>query len=212
MSKLNIFETLPEGYKRIEGQDDYDLVRDTVTRAFADACYPIPSMSMTHEEYMKLYGTLAQYWVEHSYKNGDIICNDDFSAVVLLSSMDHLCDLPFQEIRQKIGDGVNQAALDNALGILDGAGQDEKKLQVRENTIFVEIFAVRPEIRGKGDGAKIMRELFRECDALGRDLTLLTNAPKNVLLYEHLGFEELLRREDREFDTIYHYMIRRSGE
>jgi len=210
MSKLNIFEKLPEGYKRIEGQADYDAVLDTVTKAFAYACYPIPSMTMEHEEYMKLYGTFAKYWVEHSYKNGDIICNDDFSAVVLLSSKGNLCGLPFQKIRQEIGDGVNKKALDNALGILEGAEQDEKNLKARENSIFVEIFAVQPDIRGKGYGAKLMRELFKECDVKDRDLTLLTNAPKNVLLYEHLGYEILMRRESKELNTTYSYMIRRA--
>jgi len=210
MSKLSIFEKLPEDCKRIEGQDDYEKVWNTITRAFADACYPIPSMKMKHEEYMSLYGTLANYWIDHSYKNGDIICNEDFSAVILLSPMDNLCDLPFDEIRQKIGEGVNQEALDNALGILDGAGQDEKNLKVRENTLFVEIFAVYPDAWDKKYGSKLMRELFKECDVADRDVTLLTNSPRNVLIYEHLGFEVLMRRESKELNTTYSYMIRRS--
>jgi len=212
MSKLNIFEKLPVGYKRIEGQKDYEMVINTITRAFADASYPIPSMTMEHNEYMSFYGTLATYWVEHSCKNGDIICNDDFSAVVLLSPKDNTCDLPFDEIREKIGDSVNKKALDNGLGILYGACQDEKKLKVRENALFIEILAVLPEAFGKHIGAKLMRELFAECDKADIDLALLTNAAKNVLIYEHLGFEMLLKREDTELDTIYRYMVRKANQ
>jgi len=212
MSKLNIFEKLPEGYKRIENQDDYKQVCNTITRAFADACYPIPSMLMKHDEYMSLYGTFAPYWVEHSYRNGDIICSKDFSAVVLLSSMENLCDLPFEEIRQKIGDDVNPVALDNALAMLESAGHDEHNLQAKRSAIFVEIFAVHPDAWKKGNGSKIMRELFKECDKADRDLVLLTNSPRNSLIYKHLGYEILLQREAPELNATYFYMIRHSSK
>jgi len=212
MSALNIFDVLPKGYKRLEGQEDYDRAVNTVTRAFADVDYPIPSMRISHEGYMKLYSELAYYWLDHSLKYGDVIVNEDVSALLILSPMDKTCDLPVDELEEKIKGCMNQAALDNTLGIFKGACEDEKALEVDKNGIFIEIFAVHPDKHGTGLGGKIMKELFRECDRQGRDIALLTNYGKNVFLYEHLGFDILYRREAKELDTVYNYMIRHAAK
>lgn len=208
MGTLNIFDVLPEGYKRLEGPEDYELARNTVAKAFAGVCYPIPSMLISHEEYMKLYGELAYYWLDHSLENGDVIANEDISAVLILSPIDKTCDLPMDEVKKRIRGCVDQAAMDNALGILSGACEDEKALEVEKNGIFIEILAVLPDKHGTGLGGKIMNELFKECDKQGRDIALLTNSAKNVLLYQHLGFEYLYKRESKELDTVYNYMVR----
>ena len=209
MSDLNIFEKLPEGYKRIMGQEDYERAWNTVTRAFADVFYPIPSMPMSHEEYIELYGELAHYWLKHSIEHGEVIANDDDTAVLIISPADNCCDLPFDEITPKLTGYESSKALQNAVAIMSGACEDEKHLDVSKDGIFLEIFAVHPDIQKQGHGSRIIRELFKECDRCHKELALLTNAPKNVPLYEHLGFKMLFKRENKELDTTYNYMIRR---
>lgn len=210
MNNLNLFETLPEGFRLVENEIDHKLASLTVTQAFADYQYPIPSISASHSSYMKLYYELSEVWLSHAEKKGLVLTNDDYSAVMILSSVDCMAEL------DTVGIGNHLAALetretgDNFTGIFDYIEEDEKELKFKKGTIYIEVFAVQTPRQGQKLGSKLMRQLFAELDKQDRDVFLITHTERNVSIYTHFGFETVKKHTVEGLGSTTWYMLRRS--
>jgi len=59
---------------------------------------------------------------------------------------------------------------------------------------YVTNFAVRQDNRGQGVGTAFLRDVLRDAVAGGAAVTLCTQLPRNVKLYERFGFEVVAKR------------------
>lgn len=60
---------------------------------------------------------------------------------------------------------------------------------VKGNYIHLDLIVVKEEARGKGKSKQILNYVINEASKLGMPLTLETQNPENIPLYEHFGFK-----------------------
>ena len=75
-----------------------------------------------------------------------------------------------------------------ALRVDDGI---RRHLPPDERWMYLKMAGVRPDCQGKGLGGALMRHALAECDRDGSLAYLESSNPRNVPLYQHLGFELL---------------------
>ncbi len=212
MNNLNMFAKLPDGFRILENQIDRKLTALTLTQAFADCKYPVPSLPMSHSSFMKFYYGISEKWIANAEKNGLVLTNEDYSAVMVLTPIDSTCQLNLDEFCQKLTELENKAVGDNLVGILNYIGKDEEDLKLRKNSVYIEAFAVQTPRQGQKLGSKLMRQLFVECDKQDRDIFLFTNTEKNVSIYSHFGFETLKEHSVEELNSKTWFMLRRAQQ
>ena len=81
MNSLHIFETLPEGFRTVKTAEDREKLAGTISRAFGDCFYPIPTYPISHEEYLKLYYELGLKWIDNALEKGVVVANEDFFPI-----------------------------------------------------------------------------------------------------------------------------------
>lgn len=77
---------------------------------------------------------------------------------------------------------------------------------LREDDLFLESIAIAPKKQGLGLARKTMNYLEKKARAAGRAaIVLYTNErmTANLTLYPHLGFVEIARKREHEFNRVY---------
>lgn len=208
MKDSTFFENLPEGFRLVEDEIDYKLVALTLTQAFADYAYPVPSCPTSHSSFMKIYYEFSKGWIDNALKYGHVLTNDDYSAVMVLVPMDKTCPLPRQETLDMIEESVGKEVMGNLLDILDYIGKEEETMEFSQGTMYIEALAVQTPRQGQKLASKLMRKLFEECDRENREVILFTNTERNVSIYEHLGFDTYHFAEEKELNSSTFFMKR----
>lgn len=204
MEQFEIFETLPEGF-RLATEEDLPLVNLTLAQAFADYKYPIPSVEISHSALLRYYYEISDTCAKNALKNGVVLTNDDFSAVMLITPFELRADYGPDSLYQNLLVNSGKEAAENMLKIFDYICENESKVVVDDGTLFVDMFAVQTPKQGQKLGSRLMRELFNECEKQNRDVFLYTNTEKNKDIYNHFGFDTVLtvNKDDIKSDTYY---------
>jgi len=210
MKDTKMFNDLPEGFHLVENEVDYQLAALTITQAFADSKYPIPSIEMKHSSYMKYYNSLSKCWIDNALEHGFVLTNEDYSAVMILTPMKLTCNMNANDLSKVLMDNNELEAAENLKEILGYIHEDEKGITFDENTMYIEAFAVQTPRQGQKLGSKLMRKLFLECDKENRDVILFTNTDKNVSIYSHFGFTIMKERHEKELNSSTYFMIRKA--
>ena len=210
MNNLNLFETLPEGFRLVENEIDHKLASLTVTQAFADYKYPVPAIPASHSSYMRIYNDLSETWINNAEKVGLILTNDDYSAVMILTPVDKSAELDVVKLGNKFSSLETKEVGDNFTRIFDYIGEDEKDLKFRKGTVYIEAFAVQTPRQGQKLASKLMRQLFEELDKQDRDVFLFTNTDRNAAIYTHFGFETIKKHTVEELNSTTWFMLRRA--
>ncbi len=206
---FSVFTSLPEGFRTVEDQLDHKLASLTVTQAFADYGYPIPSAHASHSCYMRAYYELSEEWLSNAEQHGTVLTNDDYSAVMVLVPMEKCCLCDIDAVSRIVAENSCEETAANMRDIVSYIAADEEKLTLREGTAYIEAFAVQTPKQGQKLGSKLMRQLIRECNEQDRDIFLFTNTEKNAAIYTHFGFETLLRHEEKELNSTTWFMLKR---
>ncbi len=209
MDHLNLFESLPEGFRFPENEIDFKLTSLTLTQAFVDYEYPIPSLPVSYVANMRVYHQLSDMWLHHAMHNGVVLTNEDYSAVMVLSPIENTCQIDASLLGSIYAQNGCEAADKNYVEILDFIGAEEKDLRFRENAVYIEAFAVQPLKQGQKLGSKLMRKLFEVCEQQKRDVVLFTNTEKNAAIYTHFGFETVKKSESKELNSATWFMVKK---
>ena len=209
MNDLHIFEAMPEGFRTVETAEDREKLARTISRAFGDCFYPIPTYPISHEEYLKLYYELGLQWIDNALKKGVVVANDDFSGTLILTKMKDCLDSGKLIREDKTYDFLSPEAKANVSYIFAYTYDDEKYLEYNEDDVYIEIFAVDTERHGEKIGSRLMRGLFDECDKAKKDILLLTSIAKNVEMYGHFGFEVMREHHVEEIGSDAYYLKRK---
>ena len=211
MENSNLFKTLPEGF-RLGTEEDVALVTLTVAQAFADYEYPIPSLKVSHSALLRFFYELTENIVRNTLKHGTVLTNEDFSAIMLLTPVTKMADYGVESLYANLEKNAGKEAADNMRKIFTYVEEAEKTLDLDDRAIYVEEFAVQTPRQGQKLGSKLMRELFRQCEAEDRDVFLYTNTLKNQAIYNHFGFETIRAVHNDELDSDTFFMYRRVPE
>ena len=204
MEKFELFETLPEGF-RIATKDDLPLVTLTLAQAFTDYKYPIPSIETPYSALLKYNYEIDETCALNAVKNGAVLTNEDFSAVLLATPYNLRADYGVDSLYNILKNNASVEAAENMLQIIDYICDAEEKLNISDDTIFVDMFAVQTPRQGQKLGSKLMRELFRQCEEKHKNIFLYTNTEKNRNIYNHFGFETIktIHNDKLQSDTYY---------
>lgn len=204
MKKLDLFETLPEGFK-FATEDDLPLVSLTLAQAFADYKYPIPSVEISYSALLRFYYEISETCAKNALSNGLVLTNDDFSAVILVTPFEKRADYNPKSLYENLKKNASIEAAENMMKIFDYIAKGESTLKLDEGTLFVDQFAVLTSKQGQKLGSKLMRQLFAECEKKDRDVLLYTNTEHNKDIYNHFGFSTILsiHEDDINSDTFY---------
>ncbi len=208
MNKLNLFKNLPEGFRLIENEIDHKLASLTITQAFADYKYPIPTLPASHSSYMRIYNDLSEIFINNAEKVGVILTNDDYSAVMILTPVDSSAEIDAITLGNKFSSLETKEVGNNFTQILQYISEDEKDFKFREGTIYIEAFAVQTPRQGQKLASNLMRQLFKELDSQDRDVFLFTNTERNVAIYTHFGFETIKKHTVKELGSTTWFMLR----
>ena len=209
---LGIFENPPAGFRFIQTDEDRKLLALTISQAFGDCFYPIPTYPITHKEYLKLYYELGLRWIDNALEKGVVLCNDDFSGCLILTRMKDCLDTNTIMKKDKTFNFLSPEAKENVQFIFGYTYEDEKYLEYNEDDIYIEIFAVQTPRQGQKLGSQLMKSLFKECDRVKRDILLLTSIETNVSMYKHFGYEILHENHIKEINSDAWYMKRKHGD
>lgn len=210
MNNLNLFETLPEGFRLVENEIDHKLAALTVTQAFSDYKYPVPAIFASHSSYMRIYNDLSEAWINNAEKVGIILTNEDYSAVMVLTPAGKSAELDVPTLGNKFASLESKEVGDNFIQIFNYIGEDEKDLKFRKGTVYIEAFAVQTPRQGQKLASKLMRQLFEELDKQDRDVFLFTNTDRNAAIYTHFGFETIKKHTVEELNSTTWFMLRRA--
>ena len=210
MNNLNLFENLPEGFRLVENEIDHKLASLTVTQAFADYKYPVPSLPASHSSFMRIFYDFSEAWINNAEKVGLVLTNDDYSAVMVLTPVDRSAEVDVVELGNKLAALESREVGDNLTQIMQYIGEDEEDLKFREGTVYIEALAVQTPRQGQKLGSKLMRQLFAELDKQDRDVFLITHTERNVSIYTHFGFETVKKHTVEGLGSTTWYMLRRS--
>lgn len=209
MSKFDLFETLPEGF-RLATEEDMPLVTLTLAQSFADYRYPIPSVDMADSAWLRFYYEVGERCARNAMEKGVVLTNEDFSAVLEVTDFEDRADYGVDSLYENLKKNADIAAAENMLQITDYICKGEETLVLNEGTLFIDQLAVQTPRQGQKLASKLMRQLFDACDKKGRDVLLYTNTARNRDIYNHFGYETIqtISREDLNSDT--YYLLRRA--
>ena len=209
MNNLNIFEALPQGFRFIENGVERRLVALTIAQAFADSAYPLPSCPISHKDMLKLYFELGLRWIDNAGKCGLVLTNDDFSGVLILTTMKDALDVEKIIREDSTYDYLTPEARENLLYIFASHRKDEESLEYNDDDIYGEILAVQTPRQGQKIASMLMRGMFAECDRVGKDIYLVTSPEKNIRIYEHYGYKIIKEMHINEIDSHAFIMKRK---
>lgn len=175
-----------------------NLVSYAAAEVFADAKYPIPVLETDHDTLLKLKFETFKVMSENAIKKGFILFEDNFIANILVVPYVDSCHTPYKDLAEIIRKAGYNDAADNYIKTIEHIVELEKKIELKKDTMYIEIFAVQTAIQGKGYGSRLMREVIRLCDENKKDLFLYTNNKKNEAIYNHFGFETVLEDDSKE--------------
>lgn len=200
---------LPEGF-RVGTEEDFPLISLTLAQAFADYGYPIPTTEISHSAQLRFFYDLFYYMVNNAFEYGTVLTNEDFSAVMVTVPVEKTCVLPMDTLAEHMRQYASPEATENMLSIFHHTEELEKRLSLKEGTVYVECFAVQTPKQGQKLGSALMRQLFAQCGSKGRDIMLYTNTLKNRSIYEHLGFECILDDHEENLNSDTFFMLHHS--
>ena len=206
MKKFDLFETLPEGF-RLAAEEDLPLVSLTLAQAFADYAYPIPSIKVSYSALLKFYYEIGNTCALNAMKNGVVLTNEDFSAVLLATPYCLRADYGVDSLYNNLKNSVGVEAAENMIQIFGYVCEAEEKLNISDDTIFIDMFAVQPPRQGQKLGSMLMREVFRQCEEKNKDVFLYTNTLKNNSIYNHFGFETIKTINNKELNSDTYYLL-----
>ena len=209
MNDLHIFEKLPEGFRFVETAEDREKLARSISRAFGDVFYPIPTYPISHDAYLKLYYELGLQWIDNALEKGVVVADEDFSGTLILTKMKDCLDSGKLIKEDETYNFLSPEAKENVSYIFAYTYDDEKYLEYNEDDVYIEIFAVDTERQGEKIGSRLMRELFAECDKAKKDILLLTSIAKNVEMYKHFGFEIMREHHVEEINSDAYYLKRK---
>lgn len=208
MNNLNIFNTLPKGYKLLESKDREKLA-DIIGRAFGDIYYPIPTLKIPNGNHVKLYKELGYRWIDNAVEKGLVLVDEECNGCLILTKMHDALDTAYVMNSDPVYNFLTKEEKDNTMFIFQYTYDDEKYLEFDpENDVYIEIFAVDPSKQGNKVGSNLMRTLFEECDKAKKDILLLTSIETNKRMYEHLGFKLIHENYKKEIDSHAYYLKR----
>jgi len=161
---------------------------------------------------MKIFYYLSETWLDNANQYGTVLTNDDYSAVMVLSPIEHTCEIDFHKIGRMLTELERKEAGDNFVSILSYIFDAEKDLTIRPGSVYLEAFAVQTPRQGQKLGSKLMRKLFEVCDEEDRDVFLFTNTEKNAAIYEHFGFETVKKCGKEELNSTTWFMLRKANK
>lgn len=205
MNNLDLFDELPEGF-RLATEEDMPLVNLTLAQAFADYTYPIPTVNVPYSALLKFYYELGSNCSSNALKNGAVLTNEDFSAVMCLAPFEKRTEYNVKKLYQILIDNSTKEAADNMMKIFDYIGEEEAKIDVKDGCVFVDMFAVQTPKQGNKLGSKLMRRLFAECEKANRDLFLYTNTERNKSIYNHFGYVTVSEIHNDSLDSATYYL------
>ena len=204
MNILDLFENLPEGFRLAE-REDIPLVTLTVAQAFTDYEYPVPSVKVKYKALLKYFYELSERCAINAIENGVILTNEDFSAVMFIAPYDKRADYDVDSLYNNLKTNAGEEAAENILQIFDYILEAESKIKLKENTLFIDMFAVQTPKQGQKLGSKLMRELISQCIKKDVGIFLYTNTKKNEAIYNHFGFETVsaVHKDEINSDTYF---------
>ena len=204
MALETLFNDLPEGF-RLAGEEDMPLVTLTLSQSFADYAYPMPSTEVSHSARLKIMYDIFTNMTRNALQHGAVLTNEDFSAVMVLVPAEKTCALPVEELRDKMSGYATSADGENLYAEFLRVGELEEKLDLRDNTVYIECFAVQTPKQGQKLGSRLMRQLFAQCEKENRDILLYTNTDKNYSIYKHFGYDCILEdhADEINFNTFF---------
>lgn len=204
MEKFDLFETLPEGF-RIATKEDLPLVTLTLAQAFTDYKYPIPSINIPYTALLRFYYEISETCALNAMKNGVVLTNEDYSAVLLVTQYGLRADYGLDSLYNNLKNNAGVEAAKNVVELLGYVCDEEEKLHMNDEDMFVDMFAVQTPRQGQKLGSKLMRELFRQCEEKHKNVFLYTNTEKNNSIYNHFGFETVktIHNDKLQSDTYY---------
>ena len=209
MSLESLFSDLPEGF-RIAREEDLPLVRLTLSQSFADYGYPMPSTDVSHSARLRIMYDLFTGMTNNAMEHGAILTNEDFSAVMVVVPADKMCVLSPEELRDKMSGYSTPADGENLYAEFMRVDELEKQLRLRDNTVYIECFAVQTPRQGQKLGSRLMRQLFAQCAKEDRDILLYTNTDKNYSIYKHFGYECIIEDHSDEINFDTYFMLHKS--
>lgn len=206
MKKFELFKTLPEGF-RLAREEDIPLVTLTLAQAFTDCKYPIPSVEVSSSAFLSYNFEVCKRCVLNALKNGAVLTNEDYSAVLLVTPYELRADYGVDSLCKNLIDNSEPKAAENLVKLLDYICKEEDALHMPNDDIFVDMLAVQPPRQGQKLSSKLMRELFSQCKKLNKNVFLYTNTEKNNSIYNHFGFETIktIHNEQLNSDTYFLY-------
>ena len=195
---------LPHGF-RIGTKEDFPLISLTMAQAFADYEYPVPTTEISYSGRLRFNYDLFFYMINNAFEHGVVLTNEDYSAILVTVPLEKACVIPLEKIADRMRKYASAQSVENMCAIFRHIEALEEKLSFRKGTVYVECFAVQTPRQGQHLGSALMRQLFAQCDAKGRDVMLFTNTARNRSIYEHLGFECVLadHADDLNSDTFF---------
>lgn len=208
---MKLFEKLPEGFSFIHNDESYQLTLLTLSLAFGDNHYPVPSIPINHEASIKYQHHVCKLFLDHCLKEGLVLTNDDYTACIAISPMEKRAELDIDEIASKCKEYLDEDICENQRQVLLRMGEVESVLDdiYKPNDIFIEMFAVVTQMQRRKLGSKLMKALFEECDKQKRDIYLATSTELNYDIYKHFGFEIVKRDYSRELNAVTYILVRK---
>jgi len=162
---------------------DVGRAADTLAAAFAD--YPFTRHTISADdhatrlrEFQRLF--LAEVGVPH----GRVWVTGGLDAVAVWTTPD---SGGAQAVMERLLPALVELAGDRAPAYA-GAEEEMDRHRPTEPVWFLGTVGVHPDSRGRGLGRAVIAAGLREADAAGVPAFLETSAPRNVGLYESLGF------------------------
>lgn len=204
MNFKDIFDELPEGF-RIATEEDKPLVCLTLSQAFTDYCYPMPSVEIPYNARLRMFYDVFTNMVSNGLKEGVVFTNDDFTAVMVTVPFNKSCVVPIEEISKSLEKNSSKEAGDNLRGEFNLVDELEKDLPIEKDIVYIECFAVQTPRQGQKLGSKLMRQLFKQCAKHNKNILLYTNTDRNRSIYEHFGYKCIKEdhSKDLNFDTFF---------
>lgn len=188
----------------------------TCAQALFEALKPDPfyaSLEATHKDPAKAQDAMLAYYdasIADGAEWGRIsVADDGYSGVSVWS-------VPLEG---KASDARRQQKQQRLMAALGSDGlklfnEIEASMDARESDLdleghwYLSILGVMPTQQGTGYGAKLVRAVLEEADALGVSSYLTTFTPRNIPFYEKLGYETAATFPEPVTQSAFSVLIR----